>query len=110
MTGEAKAPSPRSPAGNRPGARIRARSLGLAALLLLAAAPAARAQDPPGVRAVAFSPDGKLLAAGSGEPKEPGTVTLWDAATRSCRWAHAEKAGVPAVTFSPDGQTLAIAV
>jgi WD40 repeat protein len=37
-------------------------------------------------------------------------VSLWDVATRSRRWTHAEKGGVPAVAFSPDGQTLAIAV
>jgi WD40 repeat protein len=78
--------------------------------LLLWAAPGAGAQEPRGVRAVAFSPDGKRLAAGTGEPNEPGTVTLWDVAARKRLWTHAEKGGVPAVAFSPDGQTLAIGV
>jgi WD40 repeat protein len=86
------------------------------AILLLAAAPAARAGDAPAVRCVAFSPDGgrggatpPLLAAGTGEPKEPGTVTLWDAAARRRLWTHAEAGGVPALAFSPDGKTLALA-
>jgi WD40 repeat protein len=82
--------------------------LGFAVLFLLPAAPAARAQDPPAVRGVAFSPDGKRLAAGSGDPKQPGRVTLWDVATRRRLWTHAEKGGVPAVAFSPDGGTLAV--
>ena len=82
--------------------------MGIAAMLLLATAPTVQAQAPLGVRAVAFSPDGKLLAAGTGQPKEHGTVTLWDVATRQQRWTHKGKAGIPAVAFSPDGQTLAI--
>jgi WD40 repeat protein len=63
-----------------------------------------------GVRTVAFSPDGKLLAAGTGEPKDLGTVTLWDVATGKQIWRHPEKTGVPAVAFSSDGRTLAVAV
>ena len=72
---------------------------------------AARAQGPdqPHVRTVAFSPDGKLLASGTGEPKEPGTVTLWNIQTRRPLWTYRENAGVPAVAFSPDGMTLAAA-
>lgn len=63
---------------------------------------------PLGVRAVAFSPDGKRLAAVTGEPKEHGTVTLWEVASRKPRWTHTEKDGVPAVAFAPNGRTLAI--
>ncbi len=68
------------------------------------------AQDTPGVRSVAFSPDGKRLAGTTGEPKQPGTVTLWEIATRKQLWKHTENAGIPAVAFSPDGRTLAVAV
>jgi WD40 repeat protein len=87
--------------------------LGLLGLSLVLFAPdSGRADEPPvlGIRAVAFSPDGKLLAAGSGEPNQKGTVTLWDVGTHKPRWTHAEKTGIPAVAFAPDGQTLAIAV
>jgi WD40 repeat protein len=81
-------------------------------LLLAATAGAADADEPAGrgVRAVAFSPDGKLLAIATGEPEEPGTLTLWDVATRKPLWAHEEKTGIPAVAFAADGRTLAIAV
>ncbi len=83
---------------------------GTLVLLLLALAPTIRAEDQPGVRSVAFSPDGKLLAVTTGEPKQPGTVTLWEIATRKQRWKHDETSGAPAVAFSPDGQTVAISV
>lgn len=61
-----------------------------------------------GVRCVAFSPDGALLAAGLGEPKERGRVVLWDVAQKKQLWSHGEEMGVPAVAFSPDGKTMAI--
>src|SRR5258708_16399009 len=61
------------------------------------------------VRAVAFSPDGKTLAACTGEPNVTGTVTIFDMNTRKSIWTHTEKTGIPAVAFSPDGKTLAIA-
>jgi WD40 repeat protein len=86
------------------------RHAGMTLLVLLAAARAAEAQEELHVRAVVFSPDGKLLAAGTGEAKEQGTVTLWDVATRQRRWTHTESDGVPALAFSPDGRTLAIAL
>jgi WD40 repeat protein len=61
----------------------------------------------PRVRGVAFSPDGKLLAAATGVPKSPGGVTVWDFAARKV-WLHlAAKDGVSALAFSPDGQLLA---
>jgi WD40 repeat protein len=62
-----------------------------------------------GVRTIAFSPDGRLLAAGTGEPKQHGTVTVWDVGARRQRFAHREKTGVPGVAFSPDSKLLAIA-
>ena len=57
------------------------------------------------VYSVAFSPDGKTLASGSGD----GAVRLWDVATRQQiggpLTAHAGP--VYSVAFSPDGKTLA---
>jgi WD40 repeat protein len=57
-----------------------------------------------GVLAVAFSPDGKLLASGSHDE----TVGLWDLATGASLQTlkgHSER--VNAVAFSPDGKLLA---
>ena len=62
------------------------------------------------VTSVAFSPDGKTLAAGYGVVGGVGGVVLWDAAARK-RLADeplAVKEGdVSSVAFSPDGKTLA---
>ena len=62
------------------------------------------------VRSVAFSPDGKTLAAGYSSGGQGAGVVLWDVATRM-RWGESPLA-VPAgdvwsVAFSPDGKTLA---
>jgi WD40 repeat protein len=86
----------------------------LLALLAVAApdSPIAKKGPPLGIwiRDLAFSPDGKLLAAVTGEPKQRGQVILWDVATRRPRWVHLEANGVPAAAFAPDGRALAIAV
>ncbi len=62
-----------------------------------------------GVQSVAFSPDGKTIAAGYGGFGGGGGVVLWDVAARK-RLAGDPlpgKEGVTGVAFSPDGKTIA---
>lgn len=57
-----------------------------------------------GVRSLAYSPDGKLLAAGYAD----GSIALWDAATHEVAWSPEEMdEAVSAVAFSPDGRVFA---
>jgi WD40 repeat protein len=59
------------------------------------------------VRAVAFSPDGLLLAAAGGLPARKGEVKIWDVEKRSLvRTIDGHTDCIYSVAFSPDGKTL----
>jgi WD40 repeat protein len=80
--------------------------------------PATRADDPPkgdapkqppSVRSLAYSPDGKLLLAGVGKKDQPGMVVAWDADTRKPLWQRPGPAGFSSLSFAPDGKSVAVA-
>jgi WD40 repeat protein len=63
--------------------------------------------DPERVAALAFSPDGKLLATGGFDPPhECWTVRLWDSATGKERRLDDGRSDAKAIAFSPDGKLL----
>jgi WD40 repeat protein len=60
------------------------------------------------VYSVAFSPDGKTLASGSGGMGATGEIKLWDLATaREMATFQGHTAYVTSVAFSPESKTLA---
>jgi WD40 repeat protein/beta-lactamase regulating signal transducer with metallopeptidase domain len=60
------------------------------------------------VWSVAYSPDGRILAVADGRSDTPGTVTLWDVATRKVKATlDGHERGVATVVFAPDGTTFA---
>src|SRR5262249_47550626 len=57
---------------------------------------------------LAYSPNGKLLAASSGDSDQRGGVIIWDPVTGERLWECPEVLGYsPTVAFSPDGSRLA---
>jgi WD40 repeat protein len=62
------------------------------------------------VRGVAFSPDGKLLAAAGGLPARSGEVKIWDVEKRApLRVITGHADCIYAVEFAPDGKRIATA-
>ncbi len=61
------------------------------------------------VNALRFSPDGKTLAAGGGEPTRSGDISLWDVASGKVinEWKELHSDGVLSLDFSRDGKLLA---
>ena len=61
------------------------------------------------VDALAFSPDGKILAAGGGEPSRTGDIALFETATgkQIGAWKERHKDTVVSLDFSHDGKRLA---
>jgi WD40 repeat protein len=85
---------------------------GYRSVTLLDAASGRRKAELPGhagaVTCVAFSADGRRLAASGGVPGEAGEIRIWDLAKRTSRaltGAHSDV--VYSVAWSPDGKTLA---
>lgn len=56
---------------------------------------------------VAYSPDGKYLATGSGFFDRRGELILWDRKTRKPVFRHSHRRGIRSVAFSHDGKSLA---
>jgi WD40 repeat protein len=70
-------------------------------------APSTEPTKPVMVAAIAASPDGKWLAAGTGFNDQPGELVLWDVAARRPKWVQRHDLGIRAVAISPDGNLVA---
>jgi WD40 repeat protein len=59
------------------------------------------------VWAVAFSPDGRIVASGDGDWDRPGQVILWDPSTGRQETTLRHSGEVLCMAFAPDARTLA---
>ncbi len=60
------------------------------------------------VRSIAFSPDGKLIAASSGTPQSEGEIDIWDLQSHQLiKTMHGHKDCIYSITWSPDGKLIA---
>jgi WD40 repeat protein len=60
------------------------------------------------VRSIAFSPDGKLIAAAGGLPQSDGEIKIWDVQSHQLlRTMHGHKDCIFSVAWSPDGKLIA---
>jgi WD40 repeat protein len=61
------------------------------------------------VNSIAFSPDGNLLASGSGVPSRSGAINVWQVkdGKELCRNTDSHSDTISAIAFSPDGSRIA---
>ncbi len=68
------------------------------------------AAQPQPTRQLAFSPDGRHLAAAFGLPDQAGTLVIWQWEAGKPVAVHHEDVGIATVSFSPSGQRVAIGI